>query len=466
MPASAIRSSALLVLVVGSLCGLAGGVRAAETRSRPPKFDYQLTTLPNGLRVVLLEDHSTPIVHLQLWYHVGSKDERPGRTGFAHLFEHMMFNGSKNVAPEQHTSMISAVGGESNAFTNEDTTVYWETVPIQYLPLVLWLEADRMASLNVDEKAFLREREVVKEERRMRVENQPYGRLSEIIYNQAYTVHPYKHPVIGSMLDLEAASIEDVRDFHRTYYVPDNATLALVGDFDTKDAVALVNTYFNPVQKGAKPLVRDIPKEPPQVKEKRATLEEEWPLPAVVVSYHIPHDGHADAYPLHILSKIVSDGQSSRIFKRLVYEDRVALAAFGGGNIIEHPNLFFAVAIVQPGHTPKEAEQALVEELDRLKTEPVAARELERAKNQFARDYIIGRESNEQKASHLAHAIVIHNDIKTADGEFDIFQNISIEDVQRVARSYFTPENRMVLTIMPRGAPTGARPLAEAAREE
>jgi zinc protease len=196
---------------------------------------------------------------------------------------------------------------------------------------------------------------------------------------------------------------------------------------------------------------RDIPKEPAQVKERRVVLEEDWPLPAVVVSHHITYDGHPDAYPLHIASKILSDGQSSRIYRSLVYDKQLALAAFGGGNIIEDPNLFFAVSIVQPGHTPAEAEKALIAELDRLKSEPVSAQELMRAKNQFARDYIIGRESNQQKASHLAHAAVIHNDIKTADGEFDIFMNITAADVQRVARTYFTPENRMVLTIMPKG---------------
>src|SRR5262245_57875770 len=200
---------------------------------RPPTLQYEISTLPNGLTVVIEEDHSTPIVHLNLTYHVGSKNEKPGRTGFAHLFEHLMFKGSKNVDPEGHTSMIAAVGGQSNAFTTEDVTVFWQTVPAHYLPLVLWLEADRMATLRIDTQTFSSEREVVKEERRMRVDNQPYGRLSEIIFDQAFTVHPYKHPTIGSMVDLEAASIDDVRDFYNTYYVPENATLALVGDFDT-----------------------------------------------------------------------------------------------------------------------------------------------------------------------------------------------------------------------------------------
>ena len=428
---------------------------AAGASTRPARLDYTMTTLSNGMQVVFLEDHSTPIVHAEIWYHVGSKNERAGRTGFAHLFEHMMFKGSKNVEPEGHPSWISSIGGQSNAYTTEDATVFWETVPAQYLPLVLWLEADRLATLRIDEDVFKTEREVVKEERRMRIDNQPYGRLNELIYNQAFTVHPYKHATIGSMKDLEAASIGDVRDFFRTYYVPNNATLVLVGDFNTKETQDLVTKYLGRVPKSDRPVPRDIPQEPPQTKERRVRLEESWPLPAVVVAHHITYDGNPDSYPLHIASKVLSDGQSSRIYRKLVYEKQLALAAFGGGNIIEDPNLFYAVAIVQPGHTTEETITALIAELDQLRNEPISAGELQQAKNQFARDYIFSRESNKDKASQLGHAAVIHNDIKTADGEFDIFMNITQADVQRVARKYFSPENRLVITIMPKGSGGG-----------
>jgi zinc protease len=426
-------------------------IQQVSAAVRPPKLQYEITTLPNGLTIVLSEDHSTPIVHLNLTYHVGSKNEKPGRTGFAHLFEHLMFKGSKNVLPEAHTSYVASVGGQSNAYTTDDETVFWETVPSQYLPMILWLEADRMATLRIDSDTFTNEREVVKEERRMRVDNQPYGRLNEIIYDQAFTVHPYKHATIGSMEDLEAASVEDVRDFYRTYYVPSNATLVLVGDFDSAQAMQLVTQYVGRVPKADRDVPRDIPKEPAQTKEKRVTLPEPWPLPAVVVAHHITYDGNPDSYPLHIAAKVLSDGESSRIYKKLVYDKQMAVAAFGSANLIEDPNLFYAVAIVQPGHTTEEVANALIAEFDRLKTEPISPRELQRTKNQFARDYILGRESNQQKAGVLAHAVVIHNDIKTADGEFDIFQNISVADVQRVARTYFTAENRMVLTLMPNG---------------
>ena len=418
---------------------------------RPPKLQYQMRTLPNGLRVILSEDHSTPIVHVAVWYHVGSKNERPGRTGFAHLFEHMMFKGSRNVEPEAHTSIIASVGGRSNAYTTEDETVLWQTLPAHYLPLALWMEADRMATLRIDEAAFRREREVVKEERRMRIENQPYGRLSEIIYDHAFTTHPYKHPTIGSMADLEAASVEDVREFHRTYYVPENATVTIVGDFDSAQVFDLVTKYFGRVPKAARPVPRDIPREPAQTKERRAVVEESWPLPAVVVAYHVTYDGHPDAYPLHIVSKILSDGASARIPRELVYNKRIALTAFGSGNITADPNLFYAVAIVQPGQTAQAAEEALIAEFEKLKREPVSEAELQQSKNQWARDYILSRESNQDKAMHLAHAAVIHNDITTADGEFDIFMNVTTADVQRVAKTYFNEHNRVVLHIMPKG---------------
>src|SRR6266545_3093305 len=391
MPHSILRPVAALVAATAVLLAMDAALRAS---TRPGRLDYTMTTLANGMQVVFLEDHSTPIVHAEIWYHVGSKNEKAGRTGFAHLFEHMMFKGSKNVEPEGHPSWISSIGGQSNAYTTEDATVFWETVPAQYLPLVLWLEADRLATLRIDEQVFKTEREVVKEERRMRIDNQPYGRLNELIYDQAFMVHPYKHPTIGSMKDLEAASIGDVRDFFRTYYVPNNATLVLVGDFNTKEAQDLATKYVGRVPKSGRPVPRDIPQEPPQTKERRVRLEESWPLPAVVV--------------------------------------------------------------VQPGHTTEETITALIAELDQLRNEPITAAELQQAKNQFARDYIFSRESNKDKAMTLGHAAVIHNDVRTADGEFDIFMNITQADVQRVARKYFTPENRLVITIMPKAASGGA----------
>ena len=236
----------LLVAVLVLACSLGGS--NLDALNQPPKLEYQVATLQNGLTVILSEDHSTPIVHLELWYHVGSKNEKPGLTGFAHLFEHLMCQGSKNLLREQHVSMVTSVGGMVNAYTTEDVTVFWETVPAHYLPTVLWIEADRMASLRIEEATLNSEREVVKEERRMRIENQPFGRLSEIIYDNAYQVHPYKHPTIGYMADLEKASVADVQQFFKTFYVPNNATLVLVGDFESAQALELVTKYFGRCQ--------------------------------------------------------------------------------------------------------------------------------------------------------------------------------------------------------------------------
>jgi zinc protease len=418
---------------------------------RPPKLQYQRLVLPNGMVVILHQDKSTPIVHAELWYHVGSKNEKPGRTGFAHFFEHMMFKGSRNVEPEQHTSIVASVGGQANAYTNEDTTVFWQTIPAQYLPLVLWMEADRMASLRIDEQTFRNEREVVKEERRMRIENPPYGLLNELIISNAFDVHPYKHPVIGSMTDLNAATIDDVRDFYKTYYVPDNATLMIVGDFEIETATSLVNQYFARIPKSANPVPRDIPQEPKHTKEKRVTVEQPWPLPAVVVTYHVPYNGHPDSYPIFVMAKILSDGQTSRIYRRLVYDTGLALTAFGSSSFLEQPGVFSAVALVNPGKSPDEVEKELIAQFERLKTEGITERELQRAKNQFARDYIVSRLSIKEKASQLGHAEVIQKDMASADGEFDTFQKVTLEDIKRVAREYFVTEGRMVMRIMPRG---------------
>jgi len=424
----------------------------AEPQVAPPPLSFHVTTLENGLRVILHEDHSAPVINLQVWYHVGAKDERPGRTGFAHLFEHLMFKGSKNVGPEEHSELIKSIGGVDNAYTTEDVTVYWQTFPSNYLETVLWLEADRMASLAITEENFRSEREVVKEERRMRIENPPYGRVIEVLYANAFEVHPYKHIVIGSMDDLNAATVEDVREFFETYYVPNNATLVIVGDFDTRQALAWVEKYFGNIPRGKRPIPRVTVKEPPKTREKRVTERMNVPLPAFLAGYYIPEDGHPDADALQLISRILSAGQSSRLYRRLVYELRIAAAAFGAGNFTEHPNLFFAAAILNPGHAPEEAEKVIVEELERLKTEPVPARELEKAKNQLVAELLFARQSNQGKASALGRAAVLLKDPARVNTEVQRLLAVTPEEIQRVARRYFTETNRIVLTILPQHA--------------
>ena len=417
--------------------------------SRPKPLEYKETKLPNGLTVITHEDHSTPVTNLQLWYHVGSKDEKAGRTGFAHLFEHLMFKGSAHVKPEDHDRIITNTGGVANAFTQDDVTVYWETFPANYLEKVLWMEADRMSTLDVSEENFKSEREVVKEERLTRIENPPYGDLQEVLYANAFDVHPYKHVTIGSMADLDAATIEDVRQFYKTYYVPDNATMAIAGDFNTDQAMDWIQNYFGDIPKGPNPIVRSNAKEPPHDKERRVTHQKAVPLPAYVAGYYVPADGHPDSYPLVIAAKILSEGRSSRIYQSLVYYTQLAVQADASGNFTEDPNLFIATVIMNRGASLVEGEKAMNAELVLLQTEPVSDMELEKARNKIRSEWAFGRQSVQQKAESLAHAAVIHNDTATVNSEYDLFMKVTKEDIMRVAKTYFRPENRTVLIVQP-----------------
>src|SRR5438874_2435582 len=366
--------------------------------SQPKPIDYKETALPNGLRIITHEDHSTPVVNVQIWYHVGSKDEKPGRTGFAHLFEHLMFKGSAHIKPEEHDKIITNAGGVSNAYTQDDVTVYWETFPANYLEKVLWMEADRMATLDVSPENFKSEREVVKEERLTRIDNPPYGDLTERLYANAFQVHPYKHVTIGSMQDLDAATIDDVREFYHAYYVPNNATIAVAGDLKSDEAVDWIKKYFGNIPRSQQPVVRQNAKEPPQEKEQRVLQTKAVPLPAYVAGYHIPADGDPDYYPLVIASSILSDGRSSRIYKSLVYEKRLAVEADASGNFTEDPNLFVATLVMNQGVSVEAGERALNAELMRLMMEPVIDKELEKAKNKMRAEFAFGRLSVQEKS--------------------------------------------------------------------
>ena len=333
----------------------------------------------------------------------GRRTSSPGRTGFAHLFEHMMFKGSKNVEPEGHPSWISSIGGQSNAYTTEDATVFWETVPAQYLPLVLWLEADRMATLRIDEKTS--SRPSARSSRKSggcAIDNQPYGRLNELIYDQAFTVHPYKHPTIGSMKDLEAASIDDVRDFFRTYYVPNNATLVLVGDFDTKEAQELVTKYLGRVPKSDRPVPRDIPKEPPQTKERRVKLR--GVLAAAGRRRRAPHhvrrrSGFVSA--AHRVEGAVRRAELADLPQAGLREAALRWRRSAAATSSRTRTCSTRSRSCSRATRRRRRSTALIAELDRLRNEPITPAELQQAKNQFARDYIFSRESNKDKAMQL-----------------------------------------------------------------
>lgn len=421
-----------------------------QTQARPPKLDFTTHTLANGLKIILLEEHSVPIINLQIWYHVGSKDERPGRTGFAHMFEHLMFKGSAHVGPDEHSRIIEAVGGFDNAETNDDSTDFFETFPSQYLERVLWLEADRMGSLNVDEANFKSERQVVEEERRVRVDNQPYGSIEEDLRAAAFTVHGYHHTAIGSIADLDKATVDDVRVFHDTYYKPNNATLVIVGDFNSAQAIAWTKKYFDGIPPSAGPIPRRDTPEPPQTEER--TVKKSYsntPLPAVVIGYKIPARYAPDAYPLDLASNILAAGESSRLYQALVYKDQIAVQAAGFGNFTEDPNLFWAYAIMNQGHTAEEGEKAVIAVLDGLKTEPVDTKEFQKAENQEIAGFILGRDTDEEKAVALENAAVIGKNPDLVNIELDRYLKQTPADIQRVAKDYFVPQHATVLFISP-----------------
>jgi zinc protease len=415
----------------------------------PPALQIRQKTLRNGLRIVAAEDRSRPVINLQVWYHVGSKDEKPGRTGFAHLFEHIMFRGSKNVGPEEHMRLVRQAGGVVNAYTGFDTTVYWETFPSNYLERMLWLEADRMASLDVSEENFRKEREVVKEERRLRVENPPYGNLLEEVLRNAYVRYPYRHSPIGSAEDLDRATLADVRAFHSTYYVPNNATLILVGDFDSAEAFRLVEKHFGPIPRG-RPVPRVRKKEPAQKARREASLTDpKAPLDAVVAAYHLPPAGHPDSHALEIAASILSAGQSSRLYRKLVYEDQAALTAQGEALFLEGPSLFFSYAIANPGKDIREILAEMEKILAAMAETPVSQDELDKAKNQILASFILDRESMQTKADFLGKCAVLLRDPARYNTEIENYRRVTAADVQRVVAAYLAPERQTRVFIHP-----------------
>ncbi|HET8548067.1 MAG TPA: pitrilysin family protein [Bryobacteraceae bacterium] len=435
-----LRNPLLLLLAAAVVLG----------QDRPPKLKIQQHQFPNGLRMVMVEDHSRPVINLQVWYHVGSKDERQGRTGFAHLFEHMMFRGSKNVGPEEHMRYVRQAGGQVNAYTSFDMTVYWETFPSHYLERMLWLEADRMDSLNINEEIFKKEREVVKEERRLRIENPPYGLVQDDLWAIAYKEYPYKHTPIGSMEDLNAATAADVQEFFDTFYVPNNATVVIVGDFDAKQAIAWTAKNFGRIPRSRKPVPRVTATEPKQTEFREVTKRyNNIPLPAILNLYQLPPAGHADAYPLEIASAILSDGQSSRLYKRLVYDEQSAVAAAGSATFLEGPSLFFGFAVANMGKDIKEVGSSLNYALEQMTKASVEPDEITKAKNQITNRYIQGAQSMQQRADQLGRFAVLRGDANLYNTELDKYLRVTADDILKVCQRYLIPTNTTRLWVYP-----------------
>jgi zinc protease len=423
----------------------------------PPPLAVSQQTEPNALTLLMCEDHHVPVVSVEVWYHVGSKNEPPGRTGFAHLFEHLMFKGSAHLAAEEHSHYIESIGGRVNASTDFDATRYYEVFPSNYLERILWMEADRMRSLDVSEANFRAEREVVKEERRLRLDEPPFGHLNEIVFAAAYATHPYHNTPIGSMADLDAATIADVRDFHRTFYVPDNATIVITGDFAPAQARRWVASYFGSIPRGTRRISRTFPAELPQSSERRRVVHDaQAPLPAVVLAFHIPSEKDPDFFALDVASNLLSAGESSRLYQSLVYAKQIAVAAGGETVALEDPGLFYFYAILQNGQTAEAGEAALTAEADRLRNELVGEAELTKAKNQFISHLVFDRATLEERGSAIAHAAVILGDWTWVNREMAQYAKVTAADVQRVARKYFVPTNRTVVHMLPPAATPGA----------
>ena len=440
------RSSVVILFAAAIAAPLMAQEKSPEIR--PPKLEFTEHKLANGLQVILLEEHEVPVINLQVWYHVGGKDEQPGHTGFAHLFEHLMFKGSAHVGADEHSRIIEAIGGFDNASTYDDYTNFFETFPSNYLERMIWLEADRMGSLNVDEANFKSEREVVKEELRVRVENQPYGHLEQDLRAAAFTVHGYHHTAIGSKEDLDRATLEDVRAFFNTFYKPNNATLIIVGDFNSTQALGWAKKYFEGIPASAGSIPRRDTPEPPQTEERIVKKSySNTPLPAVVIGYKVPARFSADAYPLDLASNILAGGESSRLYQTLVYKEQIAVQSAGFGNFTEDPNLFWAYAIMNQGHTAEEGEKAVVAVLDELKAEPVGAKELDKAKNQEISAFILGRNTDEEKAVALGAAAVVGKNPELVNTELDRYLKSTAADLQRVAKEYFVPQRSTVLIV-------------------
>jgi zinc protease len=413
-------------------------------------LDYKERVLANGLKVFTVEDHTTPTVSIQVWYHVGAKHDPQGRSGFAHLFEHMMFKSTRNMKSEMLDRLTEDVGGYNNAFTHDDVTVYYDIVPSNYLQTLLWAEADRMSTLNVDEGNFKSERDVVKEEYRQRILANPYGMFSILIDMRSFVEHPYKRPGIGNIEELNAASIADVLSFHSTFYRPDNATLIVSGDFNQKELDGWIDKYFGRIPKPRTPITTSTFKEPGRQSEKRFVEHApNVPLPAMAMTYLIPPGSDAESYPLQIAETILSEGTSSRLYKSLIYEKQIAQSAEADADLRQDVGLFVFRMTMASGKKLEEGEQALLEELKKLQDKPVTTAELEKAKTKIVTGSLHERQTNNGKALALGEAAVIFGNARRVNTDIEMLQKVTAEDVQRVMKKYFSPSNRVVIHYLP-----------------
>jgi len=437
-------------ILAASLLGRTA-VAAAAPDVVDPAARTRETRLDNGLVVLTLEDHATPVVSFQMWVRAGSRDESR-YTGLAHLFEHMMFKGSKNIRPEEHAQLVQARGGQINAYTTRDFTVYHEDVSRETLPLVIELEAERVANLAITQETLDSERQVVLEERRLRVDDQPDGRALEALFALSFVAHPYRWPVIGWPSDVAQATLEACRTFFDHYYVPNNIVLAIVGDFQTDEALAQVKRAFGRLEP-VEEIPRNPTQEPEQLGERRAAIEFDLRSPVLAVAWHAPATGHPDAEALDVLSQILSAGRSSRLYRRLVYEAQQALGAEGAYWEMQQAGVFYAFVAVRPGAAIERVEAMLFEEIDRVARESVRADELEKAKRQLEVGLVNGLATSHALANRIGYDFVTLGRIRPLEERLTAIEAVRAEDVRRVAQNYLGADRRSIVRVVP---PPGA----------
>jgi zinc protease len=447
------------VVLLGLFAGGTAGTAAAATKpskADPVAASVKQWTLPNKLQVIYVPDHKAPVVTVQVFYHAGGKDEPADKRGIAHMFEHMMFKGSKHVRPEEHARFIDGVGGNENAFTNDDMTAYHNTIPPSALDFTLKLEAERMRNLLLIQKTIDSERQVVIEELRLRLENNPIAKALDKLRHLAFKVHPYAQEAIGKKEMLDTVTPADCQKFYDAYYQPNNALLIVAGDVDEKTVRSLVEKNFGSIPAGAEP-PRPSQKlqEPPQTAGREALMAIPVQLPVIIGGYHIAPGNSEDIYPLQVLSSILSGGDSSRMNQRLVRKDHLAIAAGGVPFQLEDPGLFMIFAVFLPGSDAKKIRAELEEEVARVVTQPVDEKELAKAKNQLATQTAQERERVGDLATRIGMDWVVAHDpmrVFSADKKFDA---VTAADVQRVAKKYLVPNNLSIVTLQPLGAKGG-----------
>ena len=406
--------------------------------------------LDNGLHVILHQDRSTPIVAVSVMYHVGSKNEKPDRTGFAHFFEHLLFEGSENIARGEFDKYIQNAGGRNNANTTFDRTFYYEILPSNHLGTALWLESERMLHAKVEEKGIETQRQVVKEERRQRVDNQPYGTVLEESMKRAFTKHPYHWPVIGYMEHLDAAQEADYKHFYETFYVPNNAVLSIAGDLDIEQTKEMVAQFFGTIPAGTDEIYRPNVVEPPLTKEVRDTIFDNVQLAGVIQTYRIPAQGTDDYYAVDMLSTLLSQGESSRLYRALVDEQQKALFVGNFPLALEDPGVALAFGIANIGVDPADLEAAMDAEVAKVQQELISEEEFQKLRNQKENDFITANNTLVGIAESLANYHMYYGDANLINTEINRYLGVTREDIRRVAQKYFSKDNRVVLYYLPK----------------